>query len=217
MITVPVIGIALAAAGAFQPPLAQPSSNLRPEASCIEADILFVADWSESLLDNEYFVVSAIQDCFDSLDIADNGIRMGIVTFSEYARLHQPITGNRSVLKHSIYALSEKSASGGTLFHPPFVEARQEFKRSAENRGKQVLKLLVFISDGKVYSPSDQFDALAVADELKAEGVYIYSILVLCKETDPALMQQISTGNGFFFTARYSELISVVRKLEKCL
>lgn len=160
--------------------------------TCLNLDLVTVADFSGSVEGHEQFICSGISE-IAKLDGED--LRQALITFDYTSRLEYG------------FSQPEKfecpSASGGTNLHSALVKAAELFDR---NSGR----VIVIISDGV---PDDIEMCLELANLLRASGVRIYGVLINSSIASETVMKQIS---DVYVSTDYEHLVKEIKKLSFC-
>ncbi|MEG0468862.1 MAG: vWA domain-containing protein, partial [Longicatena sp.] len=121
-----------------------------------------------------------------------------------------PFTNNLATVTNAIDSLYP-SNSGQTNYEVALKKAK-EYLESSNNR-----KVILMISDGKPNYGNNN-TALAIAEELKASGVTIYTVGTGISEADATMLKQIASkdsGKTLYTSADPSELNTVLESLRK--
>ena len=82
------------------------------KSQCAKIDIVIITDLSGSVGGNEYLIREALDGFIGGLELDDNGIKVGIITFNYTATLLHKLSSNKgSLLNSTEYA---RYADGGT-------------------------------------------------------------------------------------------------------
>ncbi|MGX8833582.1 InlB B-repeat-containing protein, partial [Amedibacillus sp. YH-ame6] len=121
-----------------------------------------------------------------------------------------PFTNNITTITNAIDSLYPANA-GQTNYEVALSKAK-EYLGSSNNR-----KVILMISDGKP-NRGNSDTALAIAEELKASGVTIYTVGTGINEADATMLKQIASkdsGITLYTSADPSELDTVLESLRK--
>ncbi|MGX8852573.1 InlB B-repeat-containing protein [Amedibacillus sp. YH-ame10] len=121
-----------------------------------------------------------------------------------------PFTNNLATITNAIDSLYPANA-GQTNYEVALNKAK-EYLGSSNNR-----KVILMISDGKPNYGNNN-TALAIAEELKASGVTIYTVGTGISEADATMLKQIASkdsGKTLYTSADPSELNTVLESLRK--
>lgn len=157
--------------GAVAMPLNAKQAKVFPKNGCLQADIIFLTDWSSSVQKYEHFLVLAVKETIESLNPSFNGVHVGIISFADSAEVELPLTDDREQIDLATSYLYNRGAHGDTNMGAGLSLLIQEF---ADNGRSGIPKIVVIITDGVPTSSSES--ALAVTQGLKNQGVKIFSI-----------------------------------------
>ncbi|MFQ5697752.1 MAG: VWA domain-containing protein [Myxococcota bacterium] len=105
--------------------------------------------------------------------------RIGILSFTDHARLRAPLGSSRDTLQRTLSELPDPPASAGTSFYWAILDALQAFRDAPAKDGPKRLRSLVLLSDGAPTRPPPPDKAarfaLHAAREAAREGVRIYA------------------------------------------
>lgn len=194
-------------------------NTLFSSAQCLKADIIMVVDWSGSEGTNKDYLTDAVHDYIGSLSLGPSAIKIGIIPFSDrpYMEFAAPLTSDLGSLFFVLNKLRDSYPSGGTQFLSSFYLAREFFLKSETERGEQVLRIIIFISDGEENAYIDRTYTQGLASELKASGIFIWSIITSTESSnDVEHMQKISSGPGYFLERDYQQLKEELLRLNLC-
>lgn len=206
----------------------------RNDAGCLKADILLLADLSSSIAGYEEFIHDAAYTFIDKFELADNGIRIGFITFSSLAYLHYPLSSDKDSLKLATSILAPRMSGGSTNLSQAFEIATNEL---STNGRPDALKMVLVITDGE---PNDLDKTIDRATILKqTPGTMIWCIFVskaaLKSDPDPSQywfygvpssvssrvnglenLKKIASPNCVI-ESDYNNLVDQIKKLDICL
>jgi len=187
----------------------QTADTPRKPSGCLKADIMLVADMSTSVHGSESFIYNALKTFVDRFDLDDNGVRLGVVRFSDKAYLMTGLTSDRDTVYMALSSL-KGGASGTTNMTDAVVVAGEELL----GRGRiDAHRIIVLVSDG---DPDREEDTLEAARQIKLFGVAICGIFVLSdSRASKEYMQQIS-NEYCYVESDYNNLVTELKKLEVC-
>jgi len=165
---------------------------------CLKIDIILVGDFSGSVRGKEAFIQAAFNSFIQGLPLSEDGVRLGVVVFSDNAEIVQHLTSER-------FQLDSLEASGTTNLSEALQLSLDEFNRN----GRDVRKIIILISDG---IPDDPDGAKLIASQLKLVGVGICGILV--EGGNNEYMQEISS---VYAKSNYENLLEQIKQLSGCL
>jgi uncharacterized protein with von Willebrand factor type A (vWA) domain len=180
---------------------------------CLTVDIMLLIDWSYSENGNEKLLTSAAMLFASGLNINNNQIRMGVMTFADEPVGLVGITGDKEKLKEEILNLSNTKCDGNTYLNNAILNASTQL-----NNGRKVLKIIIVISDGDVVDidqASKNVELLKTIMPLQVfaiqiggyDGSIISNRSNLILLTGSPLMVEYSNPNG---------LLEALKKLDLC-
>lgn len=178
----------------------------QPNVGCLEADIIILADVSMSIDGYEVFLNTAIVSFIDGLQITENGIRVGIISFAGSADVVVPITGDPDVVDDKF---KKFKPAGTTDMASGLMEVKNEFRLNGRE-GYQ--KIVVIISDGDTKNIDE---CIAMVDAMMAENIMVCGVLILNDDSKDGFMARIS-GTCYLRSA-YQNLIVELNRLDFCL
>lgn len=205
------------------------SSILTSAQGCLKLDIMVVVDVSSSIPTTRFpAIVNSVLAFANRFELSEEGIKLGIVKFSDGAQLMSPLTTDTNLLLMGIGGI--QPTNGNTDMHAALDIAGNEF---LTNGRKGYSKIVVLITDG---DPTYKDRAFSSAELLKTGlGVKIFGIFVDNKneiDVDLARMfsyQGTSGGNGgektlealssegCYLKSNYETLLDEIEKLDICL
>lgn len=194
---------------------------------CLKVDIMILADQSASVSGKEQFIHDAVYTFIDKFELSEEGIRIGLITFRNNAKLESHLSYYKDSLKIANNAINLKSAQGSTNLSDALILATQEF---IDNGRQGVIKMIILITDGE---PDNEEEATQYANLFKSmPGTMIWGIFVKFEYnlknigsmyklnfiyTDGSdYLKSISSPNCFIDTD-YNNLVEQVKKLDICL
>lgn len=188
----------------------------RNKHSCAPIDILLLADVSSSIGGNKNQVVNAFKGFIKGFDLDENGVRIGIITFSDDAKVFSPITSDLNKLSIAYDSLNNMSLGSSTKVSSGFYAVEKEFLR---NGRWDAMRILILVSDGdpdSYYESTEKKELIQQAKNLNVlHRIMICSILVTGSRVDQVFMREIS--NGCYAETDYSNLLRELQKLNFCL
>ncbi len=164
------------------------------------ADIVLAIDRSYSMNADQKITrtIAAALSFVNSADLDRDQI--GLVTFNNSAQLVQPLTQDRALIANALRSIQ---AIGGTSIADAIRVSAAELL--GPRRRPNSLGVLVLLTDGKDREPED---ALAAADEAKANGVRVFTIGF--GDVDPMmLVLAASSPEHYYFTPDTSDLARI--------
>ena len=152
-----------------------------PWVSCLNSDIFIVSDFSDSMSGYESLMTDAFQSIADGVLKENRRTRMGLVTFQFLATVEQKLTHDYSEFVEKIQDLRNRCAGNGTDIVHGLEEAALEYSKSPLSPTAELpdyKKIIILITDGED-SPKDAI--VEYANKLKAQGWWIYSVMVYKK------------------------------------
>lgn len=182
--------------------------------SCLQLDIVIVADFSSSVQGYEGYIFKAIHDFADSFQMDDEEVRIGVVAFNTEAYVPLQITGRRKDLdafltENNLFCTGTTNMDAG--LRTAYEQLGIAYEGLADRSDSK--KIIILISDGEADSPDKTF---LVANDIKNGGVDIWGILIASPSARPAEMRLYSSPNKFVSTD-YERLGEELNKLNFCL
>jgi Mg-chelatase subunit ChlD len=186
---------------------------------CRIADILFVTDWSASMSGNEHFISEAFEAILDTIDLSEDGVKIGFISFNSETYINSHITSNTQSLYDIAGELRNKRVSGSTQASQSLLFSDSLFFKSESERGYRPMRILVFISDGMI----DDHDAsLDLFCYLKQQGIIVIGVQITDGYyTDESYFKKffvpIVSGERFYFPSDYERLRETLLQINFCL
>lgn len=187
---------------------------------CLVADIVFVADFSGSMAKYSNLVSDAFKEFSANLDISEEGIRVGFVSFTGNVYLDLVLTGDENEVINFENKLTFRESGGSTELAPALAMAKQVFLSLDENRFSSSKKVIVFISDGQTSGAdytADSISAITESWELRKLGVDVYVIDPQTIDSHPMLLHMIATTDDHYIASDYASLAEAIKKLNFCM
>jgi len=182
----------------------------RLRAQCLQLDVVLVGDYSSSVAGHERFVLDAFAAFAERFTLAENGVRVGVVTFDSYGRTRLGLSGDRDSVRQALGGLRGERADGsGTDLVVGLVAAQQLLLADRP----EARKLVVLVSDGAHNGAESPEEA---SELLQAQGILVAGVLVRDGSSQTRLMDRISTP-GMYVETRYENLVEALQKLDVCL
>lgn len=173
---------------------------------CLEMDVVLLVDVSGSVKGYEYYIHNALNTLVDKVELSEDGINIGAVTFSNQGWVICPLTDNKALLKEKFVNII--SNEGGTQMGNGIFVAVNELM----NGRRGVQKMLIILSDGAV---DNSADVKTMTTMLKTSGVKICSVLIITSTIDKQLMKDISSN--CYLESSYENLNKEIEKLDICI
>jgi len=158
-------------------------------ASNTPRDVVLILDHSGSMAGESIRILrEAALSFVGEVDFSNS--RVGIVSFTDTAKVEQGLTSNANGLRATIRGL-DVDPNGGTAIHEGLKEARQHWQT---RRRPEARAVFILISDGS----SNLNQARNEADLAKRDGVEIFTIGIQAWRT---LMQAVATDPDHYFEA----------------
>ncbi|HEX2053620.1 MAG TPA: VWA domain-containing protein [Actinomycetota bacterium] len=207
--------------------LARPVATIRVPRE--QASIMLVMDVSGSMAATDLEpnrIVAAKEAANEFLEALPGPMRVGLVSFSDYASLVTPLTTDKEVVGEALDGLR---AQGGTAMGDGLSVALDQIE-TARAGGQQVPASILVLSDGETnrgVAPSD------VAERARAASVPVYSIGIGTEEgvigrdgerlvriqLNPAELEAVAgtTGGRFFRSTSSESLEEIYRSVGSAL
>lgn len=187
------------------------STHKPVENGCIKLDIILVGDISASVQGYETFVADAFDAFVNKFDLADDGIKIGVVTFETHVKVLSHLTTDKDTLKYAVNRIRRE----GTGTSTNLIDALRTCSKEILSNGRYgVRKIVIVVSDGDA---DNKDETLAVANDLKVlVGTNICTVLITSGTPRPDFLKAISSESCYVET-NYQNLITEINKLDICL
>lgn len=172
-------------------------------------DIMILADMSGSVQFYQDFVSEATQAFINRFELSDNGVRIGLVTFSTDAVLVSEVSTNKALLINQAKGITNKEAIGYTNLSSALQIAAVELMN---NRASP--KMIIVITDG---NPDDINKSRMIAQGLRdLNQITVCGVLVNNSIAKGNFLNELCT-HGCYTETNYSALASELEKMNICL
>lgn len=185
---------------------------------CLEADIVFILDWSSSVDTKGQFIAEAAIEFVKEMKLGPSLVKIGLIPFNSFllTQYATPCSYDRELLEERLSRLASSVPANLTYMYESFFLAEEYFQKSVEERGKEPRwKIIVIISDGEE-SQGSANASVVKAIELKSEGVIIYAISVDGSGGIEHL-KNLSSGDGFYIEMDYRSLKNGMKDWDPCM
>lgn len=201
-------------------------SIVKEAGGCLQMDIMLLGDFSSSVHGYESFVAKAFAAFAKQFELSENGVKIGVVTFTSIAEVVCPLTSDRELLRTKVDSLDYFKANGNTNMFWAFSLAKREFQLHGREGFK---KMMIVVSDGE---PNLKTEVKIFAQQIKRENINICGVLIVKNMWDEDSMVNymtlsMSQINGAEFMKEisgdcyvesdYQNLITEIQKLSICL
>ncbi len=183
---------------------------LFPYLGCNNLDIMVLADYSGSVLGNEKFVHQAIYSFGNKLDISEDNVNLGIITFNSYTDLLCPLSSDKTEVMDKIEIMSNFVPKGTTDLGSALYGAFDELSNKGRENYK---KIIIVICDG---APDYPQPVQEIASNLKDIGIQIYTILINSRTSNSEYMYKLASPNSFYNTD-FPGLTKTLEQINLCL
>lgn len=177
--------------------------------SCLQIDIILVADFSSSVENYQYFISSALQAFANRFELSEGTVKIGLIVFSDYPRLLCPLTSDGERLKKEIDEVSTLVPEGETYMGEAFLLAMDEINKNGRAGYK---RMIIIISDGY---PTWRESTLRINNQVKGNNISVCSVLIKVNVCDGEFMKDISTN--CYVESNYENLILALESLDVCI
>lgn len=184
------------------------NGSFTSKPGCAKLDIIIVADISGSVDGSEDYLNNAIISFIDGIDISEDGIRIGVVSFNDDSWLELKLTGDHDYFDSNFKRLNAPNAAGTHLSTGLFT-AMNEFETSGR---KDIPKLIIVISDGDI---QDHDEVVNYARNISVEGVVMCGLMIKDGNSDDSIFKEIM--GGCYFETDFQSLIKDIQKIDICL
>lgn len=186
-------------------------------SQCLKADIVLLIDWSGSEKENSRFISKSISDFTESLTLGPSSMKLGIIPFNSDPILKWCV--NISYDKDIISSVSDQMVnsypSGATDYQSSFRLADALFKKSSVDRGENVVRIIILISDGEELGRYSE----SISKDMKEDGCIFWCIgtssgPIMDQSRDHLI--RISSGIDFYLEGDYKSLSNELVRLDLC-
>lgn len=177
---------------------------------CAKLDIMLIADISGSVNGYQNYIHDALFEFANQLDLDENGIRIGLMTFNDEIKILHNLDDNKSALIKAIGTIKSSEPNGSTYLWPALDQCLDQYVRYGRGKAKWIA---IIVTDG---NPAQPYEVIHQAGKLKHLGVTIFGVMVQSKEENVSVLEQISSPNCYVST-NYELLSEELRKLDICL
>src|SRR6476620_4888200 len=134
-------------------------------SGCLKMDIVLLGDLSGSCQGNEKFIGDAFISIIEKLEMGEENVKIGIVTFNSFANVHSPLTSSKSQALQAAFSVKTTAANYSTAIWVGLDEAQKQlFSEHARN----VRKMIVIVTDAQ----DDNFEMTRKeVNKIKALGI----------------------------------------------
>lgn len=184
---------------------------------CLKADIVLMVDWSGSEVGNTAFIGNAVTDFTRSLNLGPSSIKLGIVPFDSNPILKWcvSLTSDKQILLSVSEQMWSVRPGGLTDYTGSLRLSDALFKKSALDRGEEVVKILIIVSDG---IENEEYSEI-ISSELKKNGCLIWCIGTSSspiKDDARKHLINISSGIEYYIEGDYESLRYELMRLDLC-
>lgn len=174
---------------------------------CLEMDIMVLCDLSGSVEGNEPFILEAVVGLINKTDVQEDGIRIGVMGFSNTPFTIAAISGNKKELLKTINEFDWSSRDNTYM-----AQALQVSYIDLLKDRQYVNKMIIIISDGL---PSDRGETLSTIKQLNDINVGICGVLIKDQDSDASFMMAIS--GACYVETSWENLATELAKMDVCL
>lgn len=174
--------------------------------SCLEVDVMILADMSASVRGKEHFIADAIDTFVEKQELSENGVRIGLIHFGSTPTLVTEFSDSKYYLRSVAKDIRFTEADGGTDMTAAMYMAINELAKSRKKR------MMIIISDGMT---QNRPETLELARHAKMLGIGICSVLITSENYDAEFMENISSN--CYVKTSYETLAEEFKKLDICL
>lgn len=185
--------------------------NTREVDECLQLDIMMIADFSGSLQGKERIMVNGIRQFSRKFTLTNDGVRIGLISFSDAAILRTTYTGDSTVLNNYIDNLEYVQADGSTHVGLALEMTMDQIVRYGR---QDVKKIVVIVTDG---IPNDKEKALQMGELLKMNNVVIGGVMVIgMYGYDEHFLRNLTTKD-FYYETDFANLVTTLKNMNICL
>lgn len=198
------------------------------EDSCLKMDVMVLIDMSGSVDGHEIKVATSLNTFINRFDLSENGLRIGLLTFSSGLNVHTYVapTSNREKLRSAVINVASTMASGSTVMSRPLFIAYEALISERPYADKAIIiisdgdvdELVIDPSNNNLIVTDDRVRTLHNAELIKSSGIIVCGVLINegWVGTDPWFLQSLTTP-GYYVETDYSHLEIELKKLSICM
>lgn len=182
--------------------------------SCLQIDIVLVGDLSGSVSGNETQVGEAFAAFVDRFELSNNGIRIGIVTFGNFAEIRSNLSSDKQKLKQICSNIP--GAYGSTnLTNALEVAGNMLIEDTGIVNRQDVPKLIILVTDGEA---DDGTSAASLSEQLqRILNVGICGIMIENESSKESYLKSIVSPFCNQTVTGYVTLIEAMKSMDICL
>lgn len=179
---------------------------------CLQIDVMLLGDFSSSVDGHETFVAGAMAEFANKFELDENGVKVGMIGFTNNAILIAPLTADSSLINYGLkkFAKSNYDNGGSTNLFTSLDAAGEQFYLNGRPLYR---KLIIIICDG---NPDRPTDVMSLAQKLKDNNIRICSVLIKANNHDATYMKDLSS-DGCYVETNFASLIKVLKDMDICL
>jgi uncharacterized protein YegL len=185
----------------------------------LQANIIFVVDYSGSIAGAEKFYKKMFAAFVDGLPLSLDGIKFSVVSFSDVVKVEQPLTGSLIDFYTTIDLLDRKKPVATDAFLANAIDtavfvATVYWADHNESEDNRTPVFIVVVTDGMC---SDLERVVELAEvQRNNKKIMLYTVLVPTKgESNPGVLRDIATNPMSFLESDYNELIHQLQRMNK--
>lgn len=181
----------------------------------LQANIIFVVDYSGSIAGAEKFYKKMFVAFGDGLPLSPDGIKFSIVSFSDVVKVEQPLTGSLIDFYTTIDLLDRKKPMATDAQLADAIDTALDIATTPwADEDDRTPAFIVIVTDGMC---SDLERAVALAEAQRNNNkIMLYTILVPTKgESNPGVLRDIATNPMNFLESDYNELVHQLQRMNK--
>jgi len=185
--------------------------KIENKPSCEKIDIILLADLSGSVQGYTKYVHDALYEFVSRFEMEDDGIRICLIRFDDFATVLYPLGSNKAKLIQAIHTISSHSPNGGTEMKYAFRSSGQQF---VDNGRFGVKRIVVLISDGATDNIPEAIHEAKIVKNLY--NSLIFGVMIESKYSNEEIMKEISSP-GCYLESNYENLIEELNRINVCL
>lgn len=120
--------------------------SIESKSQCLQANIIFLMDWSGSEFGNERQLSSSVLLFADKLPISETQVQISIISFSSNAVIISELSGDRDLIKFQCLLLGSTAANGSTVM----LDATKLAINDLISKDRGARNIIIIISDGDI-------------------------------------------------------------------
>ena len=175
---------------------------------CLKMDLILLGDLSGSCQGKEGFIGDAFISIIEKVEMGEDNVKVGIVTFNSWIGVHTPLTGDKNEAINGALSVKSKNANYNTAIWIGLEEAmKQLYSESSRN----TRKMIVLITDAQDDNPEQ---TRKMVQKLNGLGILLAGVLIDNNSTNEDFMKEICP---YYIKSDYEQLSEQIKQLDLCM